>query len=99
MSKRLIIFDNETKEINIDLKKADGYMDCERIIIHNLKKHVGNKVSTFDLEAYPKKMLRYIEDKEIINRGNGICINYKYAVGFIKTIIDTPSWHSWLKAG
>ena len=50
-----IIFDNETKEIDFDLQKAYGYMDCGKKIIYNLRKHMSNEVSTFDMERYLKK--------------------------------------------
>ncbi len=93
-----LIFENETMEINIDLKKALGYLDCEQIIIYNLRKHVNNKVANYNLEKYIKKLLHYFEDKQVINRGNDQCTNYKYAAGFIATIIATPYWQGCLKA-
>lgn len=91
-----LIFDDEVNELNGELKLADGYLECEAIILANIKKHVDKNIPTVFIEGYLKRLHKYFEDKEVINRGNKHCVNYKYAGGFLHTIISTPYWHSWV---
>ncbi|MBS1666405.1 MAG: hypothetical protein JST58_03430 [Bacteroidetes bacterium] len=90
-------FDYEVNELCGDLKVADGYLDCETIILANIKRHINNNIPVSFIEGYLKKLQEYFEDKMVINRGNENCVNYRYAAGFLKTIISTPYWHSWIK--
>ena len=93
----MINFEFEVKEIIVDLKRSDGYLDCENIITHNIKKQVSNGIAVHNIESYLKKLNKYFEDKTVINKGNADCVNYGYAAGFLITIIATPYWHSWIK--
>jgi hypothetical protein len=36
--------ENERQEISDDLKKVDGYLDCEKINIHNIKRQPGSLI-------------------------------------------------------
>ena len=92
-----IVIDKETKAMLIELKNANGYLDCENIIIKNLRKHDNNRVSIMTIESYLKELLKYIEDKTVINRGNADCENYTYAAGFLRSIIATPYFERWVK--
>ncbi len=93
----MINFEFETKEIIGTLKLADGYLDCENVIISNIKKHVISGIEINNIEGYLKKLQKYFEDKTVINKGNKDSVNYKYAAGFLTTINATPYWHSWIK--
>ena len=93
----MIVFDKEVKEILTELKKADGYLDCENVILTNLKKHAANGVSIAELDGYLKNLLEYVEDKTVINKGTEDYTNLIYAGGFLRTITSTPYWHSWIK--
>lgn len=93
----IIDFDNETKEIISDLKLADGYLDCEKVIIYNIKKHLANGFPVSVIEGYLKKLMQYFEDLIVTNKNSADCTNYRYAVGFVNTLISTPYWHSWIK--
>jgi len=92
-----INYDYEVNELTGDLKLADGYLDCETIVLANIKKHYANGISIPVIESYLKKLQIYFEDKIVINKGNADAVNYKYAAGFLNTINATPSWHSWIK--
>jgi len=48
----IINFEFEIKEIIAGIKQADGYLDCENIIIHNIKKHVSNVIAVTNIENY-----------------------------------------------
>lgn len=92
-----IVFDKETKALLIELKNANGYLECEDIILNNIRKHDKNSVSNIAIESYLKKLQKYIEDKSVINKGNAKCENYIYAAGFLRSIIETPYCDSWIK--
>ncbi len=94
----MINFEVETNEIITDIKKADSYLDCENVIINNIKKQVVNGIEVNNIQGYLKKLQKYIEDKSVINKGNNDCVNYRYAAGFLHTINTTPYWHSWMMA-
>ena len=93
----MINFEFEVKEFIVALKQANGYLDCENIVIHNIKKHVSNGITATNIESYLKNLREYFEDKTVINKGNADCVNYRYAAAFLNTIIATPYWHSWIK--
>lgn len=90
-------FDYEVSELTGELKEAEGYLDCEAIISANIKKQVDKNISTIFIEGYIKRLHKYFEDKALINMDNETSINYRYAAGFLNTIIATPYWHSWIK--
>ncbi len=92
-----IYFEYDVSELINKLKVADVYLECEAIVLENIKKHTDKNISIIFIEGYIKKLHRYFEDKTVINKGNADCINYRYAAGFLNTIIATPYWHSWIK--
>lgn len=91
-----IIFEEEASIITKELQHANGYLDCENIILTNLRKHDSNKISILVIESYLKKLLAYLEDKSIINKGNSDGENYTYAAGFLRSITETPYWDRWI---
>lgn len=94
----MINFEIETNQIIADLKKADNYLDCENIIIINMKKQMLKGVKVNNIQDYLKNLQKYVEDKSVINDSNNDCINYRYAGAFLHTVNTTPYWHSWMMA-
>lgn len=92
-----IDFDKEIIELTNDLKFADSYLECETIVLENIKKNIAKGISIPVIESYLKKLQIYFEDKMVINKGNTVAVNYKYASGFLNTINTTPYWHSWIR--
>lgn len=92
-----LVFDIETKAMLIELKNANGYLDCENIILKSLGKLENSEVPIISIKSYLKQLLKYIEDKSVINRGNADCENYTYAAGFLRSIIATPYFVRWIK--
>lgn len=92
-----IDFNYEVSELTGDLKSADGYLDCETIVLANIKRQLQNKIAVHSIESYLKQLQKYFEDKSAINKGSEESVNYRYAAGFLKTINDTPYWHHWVK--
>jgi len=91
-----IDFEYEVSQLTGELKPADGYLDCEAIVLANIKKQVATGIATPVVETYLKKLQIYFEDKMVINKGNSVAVNYKYAAGFLNTINTTPYWHNWI---
>ena len=92
-----IDFDYEVSELTRYLKSADGYLDCEKIVLANTKRQLYNRIAIHTIESYLKELQKYFEDKSVVNKGNEESVNYKYAAGFLNTINNTPYWHSWGK--
>jgi len=47
-----IDFDLETIEIANKLKQVEGYLDCEKIIIHNIKKQLDKGIAEEKIMVY-----------------------------------------------
>ena len=93
-----INIDKELNEMIASLKPAEGYLDCEKVIIVNIKKHLANKVAVPDLEDYLKKLMQHFENLVAENENFDDNINYRYASQFLNTLITTPYWKSWIHA-
>ena len=92
-------FENEMKELSDKLKKADGYLACEQVVLQNIKKYfdvdaVDNDV---DIEQYIKKLSDHIEDRITANQDKYNCTNYRYAAGFLNILLRTPCRMNWIK--
>jgi hypothetical protein len=91
-------FDTEAKVITDELKQAAGYLDCEKVILHHLKKQVTKGCSDATIEAYMKKLFNFFEARIKATQNRADCVNDRYASGFLNTLISTPYWHIWIKA-
>lgn len=91
-----IEFEKEAKEITANLKLADGYLDCEKIIIRNIKKLLLNTHPVSEIEGYLKKLLHYFEELIVKHKDTADCTNYRYTVGFLDTVLRFPYWYSWI---
>lgn len=91
-----INIDKELNEMIASLKQAEGYLDCEKLIIVNIKKHLANKVTVPDIEDYLKKLMQHFENLLEVNENFEDNINYRYTTQFLKTLISTPYWKSWI---
>jgi hypothetical protein len=92
-----IDFDAETIEITSKLKQVDGYLDCEKIIVHNIQKQLQNGNNDENIVLYLKKLSTWFETKIAANQTNADCTNYRYASGFVDTLLKMPYWKSWMK--
>lgn len=93
-----INIDKELNELIANLKPAEGYLDCEKVIIINIKKHLANKVAVPVLEDYLKKLMQHFEKLVAASSNFDHSINYRYAAQFLNTLISTPYWKSWIHA-
>ena len=92
-----IDFDAETIEIASKLQKAEGYLDCEKIIIYNIKKQLDNSNNDENIISYLKKLNAWLAEKTVINRLTANSTNYRYAAGFVDTLLKMPYWKSWMQ--
>lgn len=92
-----IDFDLETIEIANKLKQVEGYLDCEKIIIHNIKKQLDKGFDDEKIIVYLKKLSAFLYKKIESNQGSADCSNYRYAAGFVDTLLKMPYWKSWMK--
>lgn len=92
-----IDFDMETMEICNKLKQAEGYLDCEKIITHNIKKQLDKGIEDEKIEAYLFRLSDFFSKKIELNKNNSDCSNYRYAAAFVDTLWKMPYWRSWMK--
>jgi hypothetical protein len=91
-----IDFEKEIKEILADLDINDGYLDCEKIITYNIRKQLEKGYSFLEVEVFLKKISAYFEELILKKKDTTNCTNYRYAVGFIDTVLRSKYWHSWI---
>ena len=91
-------FEIEAKEITNELKLATDYLDCEKVVLHHLKKQVKKGLTDSAVEAFMKKLLGYFEARIKATQNRADCVNERYESGFLNTLISTPYWHIWIKA-
>ena len=90
-------FDSEIQEIASNLKQVKGYLDCEKIIIHNIQKQLENGYDDKSIENYLGKLGEQIEQRIEVNQNAADCTNYRYVDGFINVLLKMPFWKSWIK--
>lgn len=94
----LIEFDIETIEITGKLKLVEGYLDCEKVIVQNIRKQLQKGNNDENILLYLKKLSTWLEKKITTDKLNSDCTNYRYAAGFVDTLLRIPYWKSWMKA-
>ena len=93
----IIDVDAETTELSKVLKLADGYLSCERIIIQNIIKQLDNDSTDENIVFYLEKLSAFLGNKIKTQQQNEDCTNYRYALGFVDTLLKMPYWKSWMK--
>ncbi len=92
----IIDFESESIEIHNKLKQVEGYLDCEKIIIYTIKKQLDNGFDDEKIIVYLKMLSVWLAKKREACRGNADGANYRYAAGFIDTLLKMPYWKSWM---
>jgi len=92
-----IDFDSEIAEIAARLRQTEGYLECEKVIVHNIKKQLVNGNNDENIIAYLKKLSAWFDKKIKNGQHNDECTNYRYASGFVGTLLKMPYWKSWMK--
>jgi len=84
-------------ELSADLKKAEGYLACEKIMIQNIKSQAVNGSDDVSIEKYLETLSSHIEGLIAVHQGGSDCTNYMYAGGFLNILLRTPCWKNWVK--
>ncbi|OQP65722.1 hypothetical protein A3860_14050 [Niastella vici] len=92
-----INFYYEMQQIVHYLKKAEGNKACEAVVVSNIRKHFEQGCSELVLETYLKELIKHLGLLIESNKGTLIGANYKYAYGFINTLLEMPSVKNWVK--
>lgn len=92
-----IDFEYEINVLEPQLKSATGYLECERVIINNIRKHTKKGVDDDSIADFLKNLLKYFIEKIEATKQTNDCINYRYAKSFVNTLVTTPYWRSWIK--
>lgn len=92
-----IDIDCEKKLITEALKQVSGYQDCERIIIQRIRKQLENGADDSSMEDYLKSIASHLEISTAVGGDANVQMNYRYVIGFINTLLRTPSWRSWMQ--
>ena len=92
-----IDFDNEISEMTPDLQQAGGYLECEKVIVNNVRKYIIKGFDDKTIVNYLEKLSAYFKDRIKTAQSTSDCTNYRYADGFINTLIQMPYWRSWMK--
>ncbi|HEY8688165.1 MAG TPA: hypothetical protein VIM07_02950 [Chitinophagaceae bacterium] len=93
-----IDFDFEIIEVTYEIMQAEGYLECEKIIIHNIKKQLDNSYDDEKIIVYMKKLCAWFYKKIKVKQGNADCSNFRYSATFMDTLLQMPYWISWIKA-
>jgi len=89
--------ENELSEILCQLSKANGYFDCEKVITQHIKKQIVNGVAFSVIKKYLKTILRHFDGLALKTGLPADCDNYRFAACFVKTLVTTSYWYSWIK--
>lgn len=92
-----IDFEFEMNVIEPQLKSAKGYLECERVIINNIRNHALKEFDDDSIAEFLKKLQSYLATKVEATKQTTDCINYRYAKSFVNTLVATPYWRSWIK--
>jgi len=92
-----IELDNDLYEITQEIKHTDGFLDCEKIIIKNIREQFENGMNEKHVENYLIKLRVQMESRIELNKNTINCTNYRYAAGFINTLLKIPFLRNWLK--
>jgi hypothetical protein len=93
-----IEFEKESAEIIANLKYAGYHLDCERVILYNIKKLFEMGLSEQMITGYMEKLFLILENlskstEDVLER-----FNYKHSAHFLNSLQSTPYWRNWIKA-
>jgi len=92
-----IDFDYEVSEMTPHLQQAEGYLECEKVIVNNVRNHVIKGFDDKVITNYLEKLSTYYKHRIKTSQNTSDCTNYRYVEGFINTLLKIPYWRSWIK--
>jgi hypothetical protein len=91
-----IDMETETKEITPDLQVASSYLECEKVILVNVRKQIERGYDDNSIKDFLKRLYVFFEEKSRYSKQSKEVIHYSYANGIINTLLKTTYWRSWI---
>ena len=89
---------NELREMEPDIKSAADYLSCEKVLIHNMKKHVKKGASDADVHEYTRQLAAYYTAQTAATQNTSTSINYRYAAAFLNVLMCAPHFCLWIES-
>ena len=89
-------FTSENEQIANELKLANGYLACEKIILNNILNRFEFGLDDASIENYLKELVTHLEIIIETGKESNFHINYRFAAGFINTLLKVPAWREWV---
>jgi Ni,Fe-hydrogenase III component G len=87
----------EKEQLSEALRHISGYVDCERIIIRQIRKQVEKGLADAVIESYLKSLASHLEATIDTCGDANVQMNYRYVIGFVNTLLRAPSWKNWMQ--
>ena len=91
-----IDFNTEMKEVVDQLRHVEGYLDCEKIIIQNIKNQFARGNTDENVIVYLKNQTAWFIKAIDSNQQHAYCTNLRFAGGFVDLLLRMPHWKSWM---
>ena len=90
-------YENVMPVITSELKRADDYLESENVLVENIKQQVKEGLPLSVIKDNLQKLHAHITSQVQGKNISREVINLKYAAAYLKTLITTPYWQSWIE--
>jgi Ni,Fe-hydrogenase III component G len=87
----------EKEQLREALKHISGYVDCEKIIVRQIRKQVEKGFADAVIESNLKSLASHLEATIEACEDANVQMNYRYVIGFVNTLLRAPSWKNWMQ--
>jgi hypothetical protein len=84
----------ELKEILQALEFAKGYIECENVILVNIKKQLALGIEDHEIIKYLESLLHYFVRAESSTFNKTAFANYLFVGALLRTLLTMPYWKS-----
>lgn len=90
-------FENLIPVITQELQQANSYLESEKLVISTVKQQIKAGVPMTSIDENLKKLYAHISRLLAQKNNYSEAVNFNYAAACLKTLINTPYWHSWIE--
>lgn len=90
-------YENSLAAIIGELSKANGYLESEKVVIQNMKQQVKEGLPAPVIAENLKKLYTFLTKQVQQKNNSSDTVNLKYAAAYLRTLITTPYWESWIR--
>lgn len=90
-------YENIMPVITNKLKRADDYLESEKVVVQNVKEQIKDGLPVSTIRENLQKLYNYINSQAQEKNSIRESINLRYALAYLKTLITTPYWQSWIE--